>query len=77
MLNAISRPAKIRIARALVIIALLIGALLPGFPVLWMLSSSFKSNMDIFAYPPALITDSFSLGLCRRRDQPGKLRFFQ
>ncbi len=77
MLNAISRPAKIRIARALVIIALLIGALLPGFPVLWMLSSSFKSNMDIFAYPPALITESFSFGAYAAVvTSPEKVRFF-
>lgn len=42
-------------------IALAAGAVFAGFPVLWMLSSSFKSNANIFAYPPALIDKSFSL----------------
>ncbi|WP_081998609.1 carbohydrate ABC transporter permease [Sinomonas humi] len=36
------------------------GAIFAGFPVLWMLSSSFKSNANIFAYPPKLFDGSFS-----------------
>jgi multiple sugar transport system permease protein len=56
----VSRATTTRIQRVLVIIALLIGAVYAGFPVVWMLSSSFKSNADVFAYPPRLITDSFS-----------------
>ena len=31
-----------------------------GLPVLWMLSSSFKPNTEIFEFPPRLITESFS-----------------
>ena len=41
-------------------IALCAGAVFAGFPVLWMLSSSFKSNGDIFEFPPKLIDSSFS-----------------
>jgi len=36
------------------------GAVFAGFPVLWMLSSSFKSNANIFEFPPRLIDPSFS-----------------
>lgn len=43
---------KTTIQRLLLFIALLIGAVYVGFPVLWMLSSSFKSNTEIFAHPP-------------------------
>ena len=77
MNNVLSRPAKTRIARLLVIIALLIGAVYAGFPVVWMISSSFKSNSEIFAYPPRLISDSFSFGsyLAVLTD-PEKVRFF-
>jgi multiple sugar transport system permease protein len=39
---------------------LLAGAFFAGAPILWMLSSSFKSNRNIFAYPPRLIDSSFS-----------------
>ncbi len=44
------------------IIALLVGAVYAGFPVVWMLSSSFKSNTEIFAYPPRLIGETSSWG---------------
>lgn len=49
------------IGRVLLYAGLVVGAVFAGFPVLWMLSSSFKSNADIFAYPPKLIDGSFSL----------------
>ncbi len=42
-------------------VALCAGAVFAGFPVLWMLSSSFKSNGDIFEFPPKLIDSSFSV----------------
>jgi len=55
----------------------LIGTLYAGFPVLWMVSSSFKSNTQIFAYPPQLIDDSFSLqAYTSVLSNPQKLRFF-
>jgi len=63
--------------KILVLVALLIGALLPGFPVLWMLSSSFKSNTEIFAYPPRLIGQTFSLEAYRAvLGDPEQRRFF-
>ena len=62
MNSMISKPARTAIARVLVIIALLAGALYAGFPVLWMVSSSLKSNAEIFAYPPRLVGESFSFG---------------
>ncbi len=77
MNNTLSRPAKTAITKALLIIALLAGAVYAGFPVVWMLASSFKSNTDIFAYPPRLITESFSFSayLAVVTD-PEKVRFF-
>ncbi|QGU28920.1 carbohydrate ABC transporter permease [Microbacterium oryzae] len=47
-------------ARIGVIIGLVLGAIFAAGPVLWMLSSSFKSNTEIFELPPRLVTDSFS-----------------
>ena len=41
--------------KARLYVALLVGAIFAGGPVLWMLSSAFKSNADIFEYPPKLI----------------------
>ncbi|MFD2840361.1 carbohydrate ABC transporter permease [Populibacterium corticicola] len=59
------------------IIALTAGALFAGLPVLWMLSSSFKSNREIFASPPQLITSSFSFDAYTAiLGSPDKLRFF-
>ena len=58
-------------------VALLAGAVFAGGPVLWMLSSSFKSNADIFAYPPRLISKSFSaMAYAAVFNDPQELRFF-
>jgi multiple sugar transport system permease protein len=77
MNNALSKPVKNGITRALLLLALLTGALYAGFPILWMISSSFKSNTEIFAYPPRLITDSFSLRTyVSVLSNPEKVRFF-
>ncbi len=46
--------------KVLVFVGLVLGAMFAGLPVLWMFASSFKSNMEIFAYPPRLIDESFS-----------------
>src|SRR5271157_1266518 len=63
--------------KVLVIIGLLIGAFYAAFPVFWMLDSSFKSNSDIFSYPPTLITKSFSLAAYSAViTDPEKVRFF-
>lgn len=48
------------IGRVLIYLGLCVGAIFAGFPVLWMLSSSFKSNTNIFAFPPKLVDGSFS-----------------
>ena len=49
------------LAKVGVITGLVIGALFAGLPVVWMLSTSFKSNGEVFQNPPNLITESFSL----------------
>lgn len=64
-------------AKIATLFALCVGAVFAGFPVLWMLSSSFKSNTEIFELPPRLITDSFSFGAYTTiLTDPVKLRFF-
>jgi len=60
-----------------VIIALVIGAMFSGLPILWMALSSFKSNSEIFEYPPRLITENFSFDAYTSIfSDPVKLRFF-
>ncbi len=77
MNNTFSKPVKTAITKALLIIALLLGAVYAGFPVLWMLASSFKPNPEIFAYPPHLIAKSFSASAYLVvLTTPEKLRFF-
>src|SRR6185369_12958395 len=49
------------LAKAGVLTGLVIGGLFAGLPVLWLLSTSFKANGDVFHNPPKLITKSFSL----------------
>jgi multiple sugar transport system permease protein len=66
-----------RLSRVLVYIGLILGACFAGLPVLWMLASSFKSNLEIFAYPPRLIDESFSLdAYIAVITDPEKRRFF-
>lgn len=56
---------------------LIAASLFSGLPVLWLLSSSFKSNVNIFAHPPKLIDGSFSLGAyISVLGDPEKVRFF-
>lgn len=60
-----------------VIIGLILGAIFAAAPVLWMLSSSFKSNTEIFQMPPRLITEGFSFNAyVAIFTDPEKLRFF-
>lgn len=47
--------------RSLLWVGLIAGGLFAAIPVFWMLSSSFKSNTAIFAFPPKIIDGSFSL----------------
>ena len=47
--------------KLIVIILLILGAMFAGFPILWMVLSSFKPNAEIFAWPPTWISKKFSL----------------
>lgn len=66
-----------RVQQVGVVVLLCVGAVFAGFPVLWMLVSSFKTNAEIFAYPPRLITENFSFDAYRIiLGDPVKVRFF-
>lgn len=75
-----SKPTAGRISlrrRLGVFIGLLLGAMFAGFPVLWMLSSSFKANNEIFSSPPQFITEAFSFdAYVAIVTDPTKVRFF-
>ncbi len=63
--------------KARLYVALLVGAIFAGGPVVWMLSSAFKSNADIFEYPPKLIDNSFSGSAFNAVfNSPEEIRFF-
>ena len=71
------RQPRERAAQAAVLVLLTVGALFSGFPVFWMLVSSFKANSEIFSYPPKIITDNFSFGAYSTIiSDPVKVRFF-
>lgn len=77
MNNSFSKSTKTRLTQLWLIIALVLGALYAGFPVLWMLSSSFKPNTEIFAYPPRLLSAAFSASAYLVvLTTPEKVRFF-
>jgi multiple sugar transport system permease protein len=72
-----TRVQKRLLLKAGAILALIAGAIFAGFPVLWMLSSSFKSNTQIFEYPPRLLTETFSFdAYVTILTDPTKVRFF-
>ncbi|MEP3278879.1 MAG: carbohydrate ABC transporter permease [Stappiaceae bacterium] len=61
----------------LIYFGLAIGLVFAGFPVLWMLFSSLKSNTEIFALPPRLLPKVFTLGAYETIfSDPVKIRFF-
>ncbi len=63
--------------KLLIMILLVIGALFSGFPILWMLLSSFKPNAEIFAWPPTWISENFSLkAYTSIFNNPEEIRFF-
>ena len=58
-------------------IGLGVGLLFAGFPVLWMLFSSLKSNTEIFALPPRILPEEFTLVAYNAIfSNPVKIRFF-
>src|SRR2546421_354100 len=60
-----------------VIAGLVVGALFAGLPVLWMLSTSFKANGEVFQTPPRLITKGFSFNAYQPiLSDASQLRFF-
>lgn len=72
-----TRIQRRRLAQVGVLVGLVIGGLFAGLPVLWMLSSSFKQNTDIFAYPPQLIPSNPTLeAYTAIFTDPVKVRFF-
>ncbi len=73
----LTRRQQRRIARIGVLVALVIGAAFAGLPVLWMFSSSFKPNTDIFQYPPRLIPETWTWDAYTTIfTDPIKVRFF-
>jgi multiple sugar transport system permease protein len=70
-------PPTQRGKKTALLVALIVGAGFSTLPVLWMLSSSFKRNPEIFAYPPRLVTPGFSFdAYISILSDPVKLRFF-
>lgn len=74
------RSKSIKRKRIIIIIihaGLLIGLVYAGFPILWMLFSSLKSNTEIFSLPPKLLPEIFTLEAYRAVfSNPMKVRFF-
>ncbi|MCC6494733.1 MAG: carbohydrate ABC transporter permease [Propionibacteriaceae bacterium] len=72
-----TRRQQRNLARVGLLVALTIGAMFAGLPVLWMLSSSFKPNTDIFQYPPRLIPQTWTWDAYTTIfTDPVKVRFF-
>ncbi|MGN9909516.1 carbohydrate ABC transporter permease [Phytohabitans sp. LJ34] len=64
-------------AKIALLAGLCLGAAFAGLPVLWMLSTSFKPNGEVFAVPPRLVTGNFSFDAYRAILTDGaQLRFF-
>ena len=58
-------------------VGLALGLVFAGFPILWMLFSSLKSNTEIFALPPRLLPEVFTLVAYKQIfSNPVKIRFF-
>lgn len=58
-------------------VGLMIGLVFAGFPILWMVFASVKSNTEIFALPPRLLPDDFTVVAYQSIfEDPSKLRFF-
>jgi multiple sugar transport system permease protein len=58
-------------------LGLVLGLIYAGFPVLWMLFSSIKSNTEIFSLPPRILPEVFTLSAYQSIfSSPMKVRFF-
>lgn len=76
-MTMITRQQRRLLSKTGVIVALIVGAVFAAFPVFWMLVSSFKSNSEIFEFPPRIITDAFSFSAYGTiLSDPVKVRFF-
>jgi ABC-type sulfate transport system permease component len=74
---AVQRNKRSPLLTILVYAGLLIGLIFAGFPILWMLASSLKSNMEIFALPPRLLPKVFTFeAYTEIFKDPVKIRFF-
>jgi len=72
------RPGKRnRLSTWLLYAGLGVGLAFSGFPILWMLFSSLKSNTEIFALPPTLLPKAVTLTAYHSiLGDPVKIRFF-
>src|SRR5690554_6902056 len=52
---------QVRRRQVISVLLALVAVLFPTGPIIWLLSSSFKINPEIFARPPALITENFNI----------------
>ncbi len=58
-------------------LGLAVGLVFAGFPILWMFFTSLKSNTEIFALPPRLLPDDFTIAAYLSIfNDPAKVRFF-
>lgn len=74
---ALRRNQKSSIRTIALYLGLLVGLVFSGFPILWMLMSSLKSNTEIFALPPNLLPRVFTLeAYTSILTDPVKIRFF-
>ena len=72
-----SKKLRNNIILFLIVLALTLGLVYACSPFIWMISSSFKSNNEIFTQPPQLIPRIFTYSTYLNILQsPGKLQFF-
>ena len=58
-------------------VGLALGLVFAGFPILWMFFTSLKSNTEIFALPPRLLPENFTIvAYLSIFNDPTKVRFF-
>lgn len=75
--GSVTRATRRRLTRIGTLTALLGAAVMAGFPIFWMVVSSFKTNSEVFEFPPTLITANFSFdAYAAVFTDPTKLRFF-